>query len=73
MRRVAIVAAGDSKFTVVEHRSEPGRTFDEVVKWTSEDAVRDVMDAALARTMHDIATDPDLVAAFARSRAASAR
>jgi hypothetical protein len=34
MRRVAIVASGDSKFTVVEHRAEPGRTFDEVVKWT---------------------------------------
>lgn len=35
----------------------------------SDDAVRDVMDAALARTIHDMATDPDLVAAFARSRA----
>jgi hypothetical protein len=33
-RRIAVVATGDSKFTVVEHRSEPGRTFDEVVKWT---------------------------------------
>ena len=33
VRRIAIVATGDSKFTVVEHRSEPGRTFDEVVKW----------------------------------------
>ena len=27
---------------------------------------RDVMDAALARTVHDVVTDPDLVAAFAR-------
>ena len=34
VRRIAIVATGESKFTVVEHRSEPGRTFDEVVKWT---------------------------------------
>ena len=30
----------------------------------SESAWRDVMDAALARTMHDLATDPDLVAAL---------
>jgi hypothetical protein len=29
-------------------------------------AWRDVMDAALARTMHDVATDPELVAALAR-------
>jgi hypothetical protein len=33
VRRLAIVASGDTKFTVVEHRSEPGRTFDEVAKW----------------------------------------
>jgi uncharacterized lipoprotein YajG len=31
----------------------------------SEDAARDVMDAALARTMHDLATDATLVAALA--------
>jgi hypothetical protein len=40
VRRVAIVGAGDSKFTVVEHRSEPGRTFDEVVKWTPHQWLR---------------------------------
>lgn len=39
----------------------------------ARDAWRDVMDGALARTMRDIATDPDLVAALARSRAPSAR
>ena len=32
----------------------------------SDSAVRDVMDAALARVMHDLATDPDVVRAFAR-------
>jgi len=32
----------------------------------SETATRAVMDAALARAMHDLATDPDLVRAFAR-------
>jgi uncharacterized lipoprotein YajG len=32
----------------------------------SKDAWRDVMNIALARTMRDIATDPDLVAALAR-------
>ena len=74
VRRVAVVAAGDSKFTVVEHRSEPGRTLFSrryvgiergQVDTASEGAARDVMDAALARTMHDLATDPTLVAALA--------
>ena len=37
----------------------------------SNDVARTVMDAALARTMHDMATDPELVAAFARSRASA--
>jgi hypothetical protein len=31
-----------------------------------ESAWREVMDAALARTIHDVATDPELVAALAR-------
>jgi hypothetical protein len=35
VRQVAVVTTGDSKFTVVEHRDQPGRTLDEVVKWTS--------------------------------------
>jgi hypothetical protein len=33
VRRVAIVASGESSFTVTEHSAEPGRTFDEVLKW----------------------------------------
>jgi uncharacterized lipoprotein YajG len=41
------------------------------VDQASNDVARDVMDAALARTMHDLATDPDLVAALARSRASA--
>jgi uncharacterized lipoprotein YajG len=32
----------------------------------ARDAVRDVMNAALARAMHDLATDPELARAFAR-------
>jgi hypothetical protein len=36
------------------------------VEEPSESAEREVMDAALARAMHDLATDPELVQAFAR-------
>ena len=32
-RRVAIVASGNSQFAVAEFSAEPGRTFDEVLKW----------------------------------------
>jgi len=39
----------------------------------SESAPREVMDTALARAMHDLATDPDLVRAFARVSTAAAR
>ncbi len=34
VRRVAVVVSGESRFTVLEHSAEPGRTFDEVLKWT---------------------------------------
>jgi hypothetical protein len=33
VRRVAVVVSGDSHFAVVDHSAEPGRTFDEVLKW----------------------------------------
>ena len=33
VRRLTIVASGASVFTLVEHRSEPGRTIDEVLAW----------------------------------------
>jgi hypothetical protein len=33
IRRVAVVASGESHFAVLEHSAEPGRTFDEVLKW----------------------------------------
>ena len=33
VRRLAIVASGDSAFSVVGHRAEPGRTFDEILAW----------------------------------------
>ena len=33
VRRLAIVSAGASSFTLVQHRSEPGRTLDEVLAW----------------------------------------
>ena len=34
-RRVAVVSTGESRFAVVEHSAEPGRTFDEVLKWST--------------------------------------
>src|SRR4030095_10174545 len=34
VRRVAVVATGESRFAVLQHSAEPGRTFDEVLKWT---------------------------------------
>ena len=34
VRRLAVVVTGDSRFTVLEHSAEPGRTFDEVLSWT---------------------------------------
>ena len=43
----------------------------EEVEHPSDDAARAVMDAALSRTMHDVATDPTIVAAFARATAAA--
>jgi hypothetical protein len=33
VRRLAIVTSGDSAFAFVPHRSEPGRTFDEILAW----------------------------------------
>jgi hypothetical protein len=35
VRRIAVVVAGESRFTVLEHSAQPGRTFDEVLRWTS--------------------------------------
>ena len=34
VRQLAVVVSGESTFTVLEHRAEPGRTFDEILKWT---------------------------------------
>ena len=36
----------------------------QLVEETSKQAVRDVMDAALARALHDLATEPEFVAVF---------
>jgi hypothetical protein len=33
VRRVAVIVSGDSAFSIEEHAVEPGRTFDEVIKW----------------------------------------
>jgi hypothetical protein len=35
VRRVAIVATGESRFAVLEPATEPGRTLDEVLKWNT--------------------------------------
>jgi hypothetical protein len=32
--RLVVVASGPARFTVVEHSTEPGRTLDQIVKWT---------------------------------------
>jgi hypothetical protein len=42
-----------------------------LVDGTSEEAARDVMDAALARAMHDLATDTELVAVLGRPTGAA--
>jgi hypothetical protein len=34
VRQLAVVVSGESAFTVLEHRAEPGRTFDEILKWS---------------------------------------
>src|SRR5262245_8263641 len=39
VRRLAIVASGESRFAVLEHSVEPGRTFDEILKWNPYRAV----------------------------------
>jgi len=33
VRQLAIVVSGESRFSVLDHSAEPGRTFDEVLKW----------------------------------------
>ena len=33
VRRLAVVVSGESAFVLEQHRAEPGRTFDEVLKW----------------------------------------
>jgi hypothetical protein len=33
VRRIVIVVSGESSFAIVDHPVEPGRTFDEVLKW----------------------------------------
>ena len=33
VKRVVVVVSGDSTFSITDHAVEPGRTFDEVIKW----------------------------------------
>ena len=33
VRRLAIIASGESSFSIVGHHAEPGRTFDEILAW----------------------------------------
>jgi hypothetical protein len=35
LRRLAVVASGETTFAVTDHNAEPGRTFDEILKWGS--------------------------------------
>jgi hypothetical protein len=34
MGRLVVVASGPARFTIAEHSAEPGRTLDQIVKWT---------------------------------------
>jgi hypothetical protein len=33
VKQLTIVVSGESQFSILEHSAEPGRTFDEVLKW----------------------------------------
>jgi hypothetical protein len=35
LRQLVVVASGDTTFAVTQHSAEPGRTFDEILKWGS--------------------------------------
>ncbi|HET7341578.1 MAG TPA: hypothetical protein VFL90_08960 [Methylomirabilota bacterium] len=39
VRRVAVIVSGDARFTMEQHSAEPGRTFDEIMKWNSSLAI----------------------------------
>ena len=43
VRQLAVVVSGDSTFTVLEHRAEPGRTFDEILQWGMFGSYRSVL------------------------------
>ena len=40
LRRLVVVASGDTTFAMTEHSAEPGRTFDEILKWGSFGSTR---------------------------------
>jgi uncharacterized lipoprotein YajG len=69
---IALVVTDGQTGGVLFTRRYIGTRRQEVDK-VSNDAVRAIMGAALARTMRSIATDPALVAVFGRSRASAAR
>jgi hypothetical protein len=48
VRRLAIIASGESSFSVVGHQAEPGRTFDEILAWDPTQAWM----RPLARLLH---------------------
>ena len=89
VRRVAIVATGESRFVVLEPATEPGRTFDEVLKWNTYGPLFRPLAALVHQGIHwliglDRATDtaPDtkavsprviVTAAFARALRANGR
>ncbi len=69
---IALVVTDGQTGGVLFTRRYIGTRRQEVDK-VSNDAVRAIMGAALARTMRSIATDPALVAVFGRSRASASR
>ena len=82
IQRLAIVSVGASGVALVEHRSEPGRTFDEIAKWHPygvafrplvglvhrgiNSVLKVDQQAALAQSVDDVAPGDIVVSAMAR-------
>lgn len=87
VRRVAVVVTGESRFSVQEHSAQPGRTIDEIVRWTPYRFVLQPLAAlvhrginwwlesdrseAAAKALADISPGATVSAAFARALAES--
>src|SRR5215470_1890627 len=87
VRRISLVGSGDSAFAIIENRSEPGRTIDEVLAWHPyggllrplaklvHRGIGSVLKAdpeeAVGRSVEDVAPRARVLAAMARRLEAS--